>query len=290
MRKKSLSLEKEYRAWAGSRQSLLALCSLMEDQFQGERGKIRREYDQRVQRRDREEAELSNAGETPDGRLEMLRDARRSAEETRDKELGFLRTRLAVTDEENEETRDYASDLIDDHDFHSTRRVSISCSSRGTGRTCSISISNSPYGNVRLTVSGDTPWVRTAFGALEQELRKERPWWGVVRHDAAFPVIAVGLAVSATLAVAGIVSITPLIGISGDLQFFALAALLFVLLFATLPATNWLMTRLFPSFEVRDPDAATGRKAFSRATGLAVGGFVALVTVLQGIAWMLDHL
>ena len=263
MRKKSLSLEKEYCAWAGSRQSLLALCSLMEDQFQGERGKIRREYDQRVQRRDREEAELSNTGETPDGRLEMLRDARRLAEEARDQELNFLRTRLAITDEENDETRDYATELIDEHDFHLTRRISISCSSWGTGRTCSISISNKPYGNVRLTVSGDSPWVRAAFGALEKELRKGRPWWSVVRHDVAFPVIGVGLAVSATLAVAGIVSIIPLIDVSGDLRFFSVAPLLFVLLFATFPATNWLVTRLFPSFEVRDPDAVTGGKKFS---------------------------
>jgi hypothetical protein len=290
MRKKSLSLEKEYRAWAGSRNRLLTLCSLMEDQFQEERITIQQEYDQRIQGLDQEEAGLSDADKASGSQPERLRDARRLAKERREKELDRLRARLAITDEENEETRDYASELVDEYDFRFASRISISCSSWDTARTCSVNISNSPYGNVRLTVSGDTPWVRATFGTLEKELRKGRPWWSLLRHDAVFFVVVVTVAASATLAITGIVSVTPLSSLFGDFAWVAIWALFGALMFATVPATNWLMTRLFPNFEVLDPDAVTGRKKFSRAMGLAVGGFVVLVTVLQGLAWILDRL
>jgi hypothetical protein len=219
----------------------------MEAQFQEEREEIHREYDQKMQSLDRDEAELSATGGVSDGRLDMFKDARRSAEENRDRELNRLRTVLAITDNENEETRDYASELIDEHDFHFASRIDISCSSwRTASRRCSINISNSPYGHVRLTVSGDTPWVRAAFGALEKELRKGRPWWNLIRNEAVLVVIAVGIAASATLAVTGIVSITPLNDAFGDFRLVAIWALFGVLAFATLPATNWLVTRLFP--------------------------------------------
>ncbi|HEX6676521.1 MAG TPA: hypothetical protein VF486_16030 [Actinomycetes bacterium] len=291
MRKTSLSLEKDCRTWAGSRQALLALCSLIEAQFQEDREEIRREYDQRMQALDREEAELSSAGEVSDGRLEMFKDARRSAEENTDRELNHLRTILAITDDENEETRDYTSELIDEHDFRLAARIDISCSSWSTGSgRCSIHISNSPFGHVRLTVSGDTPWVRAAFGALEKELKRRRPWWHLLRHEAVFFALALGIAASATLALTGIASMTPLNDMLGDFRWVAVWILFSVLAFASVPATNWLATRLFPNFEIRDPDVVTSRKRFSRIAGLAVGGFVALVTILQGLAWILDRL
>jgi hypothetical protein len=291
MRKTSLSLDKRFGAWAGSRQDLLALSRLMEAQFEEERAEIHRRHDERLQSLDREEAYLSSTGVVSEERAEMLKDARRSADESRTRDLDGLRVELSITDNENEQTRDYLDELIDEYDFRFASRVGISCNSwTPISRRCSIDVSNGPFGRVTLTVSGDTPWVRAAFGALEKELRKRRPWWSFVRHESLLYVVPFAIAASISLALAGLVAITPLKGPINDFLVPGAVVLFALLVFASMPATDWLMTRLIPNFEIRDPDVPSARKKLSRLVSLGVGGFLILVAILQGIAWILDQL
>jgi len=208
MRKTSLRLDRDYGAWAGTRQDLLALGRVMEAQFNDERERVLQAYEDEKNLLDQEEAELLTEEEASESALERIKHQRQSAEETKDRRLNGLRAVLEVTDRENEDTRDAIDDMLDEYEFQQAHRVYLSCESWETSRRCSIRASNSWVGEVNLSVSGDTPWVRSAFGAIEKEVRKRRPWWTFLRHMISYFSITIAVAFGTALAVSALITVT----------------------------------------------------------------------------------
>lgn len=155
-------------------------------------------------------------------------------------------------------------------------------------QSCFLSLSRGALGSW-LRVAGDKNWVPGALRSISYEVDRGRPWWGFIRH----PVIAVGLTILilAPAFMAGIRSIYWLDSKTGtpDIVIIAATALLTLVSFAGLFLVPMIGNRLLPAFEVLEPGRVTTRQKIARSAGIFVGAFLGLVSILQGVAWLFEH-
>jgi hypothetical protein len=185
---------------------------------------------------------------------------------------------------ETGEIRNHYEKLLSQHDLNGVTSVTFSCYSGK--RSCNLYLSNNILG-CRLRLSGDRGWVPGAMRAIDDEMRRNRAWWSALRKSRTGVVITLLVAIAAFGSFLGALSLLKnLVSLSGSAETVVVVGGS-IGVTAGVAALVWAARLAFPAFEVREPGRSTTRRKVSRVIGVLAGGFLGLVSVAQGIAWLL---
>jgi hypothetical protein len=266
----SFTEEKTFGAWSGTREDLRRLGQTIEELFEDEVTRTREEYEH-----------LTASGPIRSAVRRLFR--RQPAQDIGEQLAEMSRVSLQVERESGEITNHYEK-LLSQHDLTGVRGVTFSCYLGKRG--CTLYLNNNILG-CRLRLSGERGWVPGAMRAIEDEMRRNRAWWSALRKPGTGVVITVLIAIAAFGSFLGALTLLEnLISLSGSAETVVVIGGS-IAVTAGVAALVWAARLAFPAFEVREPGRSTTRRKLSRLIGVLAGGFLGLVSVAQGIAWLL---
>jgi hypothetical protein len=258
-RKKSHDEVYAIKAWFGTARDLINLAEIINSQFGEQRDAHTASVKGQLDKEHRILVRLPLVG----------RRTRRDHEEKLQQSIDSFTVRIVCRDANGDSVALAFKELTpEDEIFRTAHRVAIGMD--GGTDTCLVRFSKDGALRNQLAVSGPPGWAFTTKSTIVRAINDKRPAWWIIRDLRFYAPIAVLFSIA-------------LIGIGATRKHIAFTVIYFIAAYVLPFFGWWVIGKIFPSFEIQDPDRPNIRRRWSRAAGVIGGILVTLSTIGSAI-------